>query len=119
MELPTKHHHSPAFSLVPWAGADANVCQMLLLPGPDRRIACSRKHPNATGFVRNLYKTKGMPEEASQDLEIKFMKPLDTQASIALNVILSGQVLDVAQRVDALCGLPHVSTPVRRWIRLQ
>jgi hypothetical protein len=56
VELPTKHHHSPAFSLVPWAGADAKVCEMRMVPGLDRKFVAQRKHPNATGFMRNLYK---------------------------------------------------------------
>ena len=100
MELPTKHHHSPAFSLVPWAGADAKVCEMRMVPGLDRKFVAQRKHPNATGFMRNLYKIDGVPEQASQHLETNFMKPLDTRASTALNLMLSDQAHDVAQRSD-------------------
>jgi hypothetical protein len=100
VELPIRHHHSPAFSLVPWAGADANVCEMRMVPDLDRKIVAQRKHPNATGFVRNLYKIDGVPEPVSQHLETNFMKPLDTRASIALNLLLSGQEHDVAQRSD-------------------
>ena len=71
---------------------------MRMVPSLDRKIVDQRKHPNATGFMRNLYKIDGVPEEASQHLEIKFMRPLDTQASEALNMILAGQALDAVQR---------------------
>jgi hypothetical protein len=74
------------------------MCQMQMVPGLDRKIVPLRKHPNATGFMPNLYKIDGVPQEIAQHLEIEFMRPLDTEASIALDLILAGQALDERQR---------------------
>jgi hypothetical protein len=50
----------------------------------------NRKHPNATGFQKNLYRTEGIPADQEQHLEINFMRPLDTAADRALKKIMSG-----------------------------
>ena len=49
-----------------------------------------RVHPNATGFERDLYRVNGVEPEQSQHLEVKFFKPLDTEAERAVQKILSG-----------------------------
>jgi len=87
MELPSKHHFNPAFSLKPWAGKDGNVCQMRKI-GPN--VHARRAHPNATGFMKDLYRIDGVDDEQSQHLEVSFFKPLDTDAEKALQKILSG-----------------------------
>ena len=100
------------------AGADAKVCEMRMVPGLDRKFVAQRKHPNATGFMRNLYKIDGVPEQASQHLETNFMKPLDTRASTALNLMLSDQAHDVVNGVigtsstitSGACGPRHRGT---------
>lgn len=48
-----------------------------------------RVHPNATGFQRDLYRTEGVSPAEQQHLEKKFFAPIDTQASLALERILS------------------------------
>jgi hypothetical protein len=87
MNLPVKHHFNPAFSLQPWTGSDGLLCEMRRING--RVVAC-RKHPNATGFERNLYRTEGVPAGQEQHLEVNFMRPLDTAADRALKKIMSG-----------------------------
>ena len=82
MNFPVKHHFSPAFSLQPWTGSDGLLCEIRRING---RVAASRKHPNATGFEKNLYRTEGVPADQEQHLEVNFMRPLDTAADRALS----------------------------------
>jgi hypothetical protein len=49
-----------------------------------------RTHPNATGFQKNLYRTEGVAPHDEQQLEVNFMKPLDTEADLALKKITAG-----------------------------
>ncbi len=69
MELPTKHHFNPAFSLKPWAGKDENVCQMRKIGG---KVVPRRVHPNATGFAKNVYQISGLAPEKAQYVETNF-----------------------------------------------
>jgi hypothetical protein len=85
--LPVKHHFNPAFSLQPWTGNDGLLCEMRRING---RVTACRKHPNATGFEKNLYRTDGVPPDQEQHLEVKFMTPLDTAADLALKRIIQG-----------------------------
>lgn len=95
MDLPRKHHHNPVFVLRRWARSDGQLCEMRLIKGA---VAPRRRYPRATGYVTDLYRTDGVTEENSQDLEIKFMSPLDNDAAVALDRILSGKMLDTGQR---------------------
>jgi Protein of unknown function (DUF4238) len=85
--IPVKHHFNPAFSLQPWAGSDGRLCEMRRING---RVSACRRHPNATGFEKNLYRTDGVPSDQEQHLEVKFMTPLDTAADLALKRIMLG-----------------------------
>ena len=87
MELPSKHHFNPAFSLKPWAGNDGNVCQMRKIGG---KVIPRKVHPNATGFEKDLYRIDEVGPEQAQHVEKNFFKPLDTDAERALQKILSG-----------------------------
>lgn len=49
-----------------------------------------RIHPNATGFVKDLYRIDGVGEEQAQHVETNFFRPLDTDADQALKKIISG-----------------------------
>src|SRR3954466_5126633 len=53
MNSPVKHHFSPAFSLQPWARSDGLLCEIRRING---RVVASRKHPNATGSLRLVYR---------------------------------------------------------------
>jgi uncharacterized protein DUF4238 len=96
MELPRKHHYKPVFFLSRWAGEDGMLCEMKLING---KLVAKRRHPNGTGHVKDLYRTEGVPEERSQDLESNFMSPLDNDAAVALNKIARDQTLDPEDRI--------------------
>jgi Protein of unknown function (DUF4238) len=87
VELPSKHHFNPAFSLKPWAGIDGNICQMRKIGG---KVVPRRVHPNATGFEKDLYRIDGAGPEQAQHVEMNFFMPLDTEAERALQKMLSG-----------------------------
>jgi hypothetical protein len=58
-----------------------------------------RRHPRRTGMVRDLYRVEGVAEENSQDLEIKFMSPLDNGGAVVLERLIAGMPLDTEQRL--------------------
>jgi Protein of unknown function (DUF4238) len=84
---PRKHHYYPAFYLRQWAAADGQLRQIKKIYG---KVFAQCKHPNATGFTRDLYRTDLVPEEHTQHVEKNFMSPLDNDASRALDKILTG-----------------------------
>jgi hypothetical protein len=87
MADPRKHHYNPAFYLSQWAEKDGNLCEIKKVYG---KVLAQPKHPSATGFIRDLYRTDGVPEEYIQHVEKHFMSPLDNDASRALDKILTG-----------------------------
>lgn len=96
MDLPRKHHFNPAFYLSQWVGDDKQLCEMRLIRGD---VKPRRRYPHLTGYVKDLYRTDGVPEVESQDLEVKFMTPLDTVAAAALQGLLSGDSPNLQERV--------------------
>jgi hypothetical protein len=62
------------------------------------KVVPKRKHPRNTGCLKDLYRTNGVPEAISQDLEVNFMAPLDTKAAAALRKLLAGIALDLGER---------------------
>jgi hypothetical protein len=82
-----KHHFNPAFSLQPWTGSDDRLCEMRRING---RVSAVRRHPNATGYEKNLYRTDGVPTDQEQRLEVNFMAPVDNAAALALERIMRG-----------------------------
>jgi hypothetical protein len=96
MDLPRKHHASaPRFYLSRWAGRDKQVCAMRLIRG---EVKSRRYHPQNTGWFQDLYRTRGVPEADSQNLETQFLAPLDSKASLALGKLVAGEQLDDAER---------------------
>ncbi len=95
MDLPRKHHYKPVFFLSRWTGKDGRLCEMRLING---KVVQKRKYPQNTGCIKDLYRTDGVPEEISQNLETKFMAPLDTKAARALSKIISAAPLDIDER---------------------
>src|SRR5258707_12593945 len=69
------------------AGSDGLLCEMRRINGS---VSARRKHPNATGFEKNLYRTEGLPADQEQHLEVNFMTPLDTAANLAFERIMRG-----------------------------
>src|SRR5207248_5852625 len=49
-------------------------------------------------YIKDLYRTAGVPEDISQNLETKFMSPLDADAARALGKIVTGTSLYIAER---------------------
>jgi len=96
VNLPRNHHYNPVFYLSQWVGDDARLCEMRYING---KVVSKRKHPQNTGRSKDLYRTGGVPEANSQDLEVKFMTPLDTKAAAALRKLLAGDALDFEERV--------------------
>jgi hypothetical protein len=58
-----------------------------------------RPYPDGTGYVKDLYRTDRVPEDISQDLEIKFMSPLDNDAAKARDKIALDQPPDADERM--------------------
>jgi hypothetical protein len=96
MDLPRNHHYNPQFALRRWVGSDGMLCEMRLVNGV---VTPRRRHPRRTGAVRDLYRVEGVAEENSQDLEIKFMSPLDNGAAVVLDRLITGKPLDTEQRL--------------------
>lgn len=97
MDLPRDHHYNPIFAQSRWVGSDEKLCVMRLVYGG--KLVCKRYHPAATGKRYDLYRIDGVAEEISQNLEIKFMTPLDTGAAVALDRLITGKTLDLKQQI--------------------
>jgi len=91
MNDPRKHHYNPAFYLSQWTGGDGQLCEFKRVYG---KVEAQRRHPKATGFQRDLYRTDGVPEAQTQHVEKYFMSPLDNDAAMALQKIISGDRTD-------------------------
>jgi len=85
---PRKHHYVPAFYLKQWAGESGKLCQHRRLASG--KVVPNRKHPDATGYKTNLYKIEGLPEELAHEVELQFMRLLDTGAHATLQTMLDG-----------------------------
>ena len=71
------------------------LCEMRLINGS---VVSRRIGPGGTGYVTDLYRTDGVAEQNSQDLESKFMSPLDHGAATAMQGILAGRPLIPQER---------------------
>jgi hypothetical protein len=97
MDLPRRHHANPRFYLDLWASKkDNQICAMRLIRGD---VKSRRYHPQNTGWIQDLYRTNGVPEADSQNLEAKFLAPLDSKASLALGKLLAREPLDNDERI--------------------
>ena len=73
---------------------------------PYQKLDIKRKHPNATGFVQDLYSlSAGNPAE-QQAIESGFMQKLDSRGAAALNAVL------------AAAGKPLEAAIASDWVRL-
>jgi hypothetical protein len=96
MDLPRRHHAAtPRFYLSRWEGRDKKVCAMQLIRGD---VKPKRLHPQNTGWVWDLYRTQGVPEAQSQNLETQFLAPLDTKAARALDKLVAKKTLNIEGR---------------------
>jgi hypothetical protein len=74
----------PVFYLKRWCSDDRKLCEY---SRPYKKIYSQRVFPVQTGFLDRLYEKKGVPKAIAQQVEDKFMKPVDTLAADALNLI--------------------------------
>jgi hypothetical protein len=88
---PAKHHYIPQFLLAAWA-TNAGKLWRFLRPFPGK-LAVKAVAPAEIGYERHLYATPGLPAEKAQQVEQRFLSPLDTQAAEAHRLLLSGTTL--------------------------
>lgn len=79
-----RHHYIPAFYSKRCCADDRKLC---VHSRPHKKIHSSRIFPVQTGFVDRLYEKKGVPKSIAQQVEDELLKPVDTLASEALNLI--------------------------------
>ena len=89
--LPAKHHYIPKFLLAEWA-TNAGKLWRFLRPFPGK-LAVKAVAPAEIGYERHLYATPGLPAEKAQQVEQRFLAPLDAQAAEAHRLLLSGTIL--------------------------
>src|SRR5687767_13725486 len=80
-----KHHYLPVFYLKQWTGPDGQLCEF---SRPYKRVARLRKFPDATGYVRGLYRVSDAVPGKEDFLEDDFLKRVDDLASRALRRLL-------------------------------
>ena len=82
---PIKHHYVPKFYLNAWHGPDNKLCE---LSKPFRHVVKPRRvSSSGTGYVDNLYTLRGLPPDLKQQIEERFLRPLDTDASDACAMV--------------------------------
>ncbi|MGY4500900.1 hypothetical protein ACVWYH_004831 [Bradyrhizobium sp. GM24.11] len=81
------HHFIPQFYLKRWVRPDGQLSVMRRVHG--QKIATADKYPAGTGYLADLYRTEGVPEDKAQHLEVRFMSPLDYAANRAMERILA------------------------------
>ena len=79
-----EHHYIPQFYLRRWAGDDDRICEFRR---PYKKINLQRVYPKQTGFLDRLYEKRGVPQSIAQQVEDKFMSPVDNFAAKALDLI--------------------------------
>lgn len=86
---PTKHHFVPEFLLKEWKNSEGKIWRYFR---NDRgEIDCKALAPAGMGYQPGLYATEGLPPEHKQQVETKFMEPLDTAAARVHQHLLDGQ----------------------------
>jgi hypothetical protein len=96
MNLPREHHYNPKFILKRWTINDGPLCEMRLIRD---KVLTNHRYPGATGKLRDLYRTDGVSEANSQDVELHFMSPLDNDAAVSLDKFVAAQPLDASDRI--------------------
>jgi hypothetical protein len=87
VSIPRNHYYVPVFYLKQWTGADGRLCEHKRVAG---RTVTRRTFPSGTGYERDLYRVKGLPEALAQAVESQFMHLVDTEANYALHKVVSG-----------------------------
>jgi hypothetical protein len=84
---PSKHHYIPVFYLRQWT-RNGVLCAMRKVHGG--KVIAQLKAPNGTGYLKDLYKIEGVPQDVAQHMELKFMSMVDGDASKALTLLKNG-----------------------------
>jgi hypothetical protein len=95
-ETPRTHHYIPSFYLGQWARADDQVHQYRRVPG---KIASRWIHPQGTGYLKDLYRVDAAPDAISPEIESTFMRPVNTEASLALQELLRSDARALSSRI--------------------
>lgn len=82
-----RHHYIPQFYSKRWGGEDFKIIEF---SRPHKALQTRQVYPVQTGFVDRLYEIKGIPASAAQKVEDEFMKPVDSDAAVALGLLETG-----------------------------
>jgi hypothetical protein len=83
-----RHHYIPQFYSKRWAGEDLKITEF---SRPHNKLQSKQVYPIQTGFADRLYELKGvLPASAAQKVEDEFMKPIDSDAAVALRMLETG-----------------------------
>ena len=85
-----RHHYVPEFLLKQWKNSDGAIWRYFR--NGRGAIDCRAQAPAGMGYQPGLYATDGLPPEHRQQVESKFMAPLDTEASRVHQLLLGGRV---------------------------
>jgi hypothetical protein len=93
---PIKHHYTPQFMLAKWAVQDGKLWRFTKPYGD--KIATKLVAPAEIGYEKHLYAMPGVAPEAMQQIEEKFMSPLDAQAAETHQLLLAGKINGMPQK---------------------
>jgi Protein of unknown function (DUF4238) len=79
-----RHHYIPKFYSKRWGGEDFKITEF---SRPYKTLQARQVYPVQTGFADRLYEMKGVPASAAQKVEDEFMKPVDSDAAVALELL--------------------------------
>ncbi|MBZ9920182.1 DUF4238 domain-containing protein [Mesorhizobium sp. BR1-1-12] len=111
---PNKHHFLPVFYLKGWAGADGRIVQFSK-PNPyDERVKLLRRHPSAVGYIKRLYAVEGLPERVANLFETEFTRPVDTDAAVAMQRLMTGRFDTEATQTEAVAWIKFLLSLMMR-----
>lgn len=87
---PKKHHYLPVFYLKRWAQQHGDEKLVEFCRPYGSEVKPRRTTPAGTGYLFGLYAIDGLPPATMQKVEEEFMRPVDTYASIALDLLERG-----------------------------
>jgi hypothetical protein len=82
-----KHHYIPVLYLSQWADGNGRLYEFSR-PNGRSEVSVRPTGPKGTEYERGLYRLTGVPEDASEAVERKFMAQVDSLAKKALDVLL-------------------------------
>jgi hypothetical protein len=95
--MPQNHHYVPVFYLKRWVGKDGRLC-VYIRPRPHDDVKAYWKHPDATGYMEDLYAISGAGDETANHLEGRFLNRADNDAAEALDMLETGRMASMDSR---------------------